>query len=118
MPAGKKQCPNCDTEWGTRKKVCDCGYAFITGAHPLAPEPGAWVLDNIKGMPTLSPPPELPEGKLSTEELRDQHVAYEGLGFCIYVYIPAEKIEDPKLRTLWKKARQAMQDVVVCMEEA
>jgi len=116
MPAGKKQCPTCQKEWGTRKKVCDCGHEFI--GHPLAPEPGAWVIDDMKGMPKMSPPPELPEGKVSTEELRDWHVAYEGLGFCIYHYIPAEKIEDPKLQTLWKKARQAMQDVVVFMEGA
>jgi len=114
MPAGKKQCPSCHAEWGTRKKVCDCGHEFI--GHPLAPEPGAWVLDDMKGMPKMSPPGPLPEGKVSTAELRDWHVAYEGLGFCIYDYIPAEKIEDPKLQTLWKKARQAMQDVVVFME--
>ena len=114
MPAGKKQCLNCHKEWGTRKKVCDCGYEFI--GHPLAPEPGAWVLDNVKGMPVMSPPPDLPESKISTEELRDCHVAYEGLGFCIYDYIPAEKIEDPKLQALWKIARRAMQDVVVFME--
>jgi hypothetical protein len=114
MPAGKKQCPACQKEWGTRKKICGCGHEFI--GHPLAPEPGAWVLDNVKGMPVMSPPPDLPEGKASTTEIRDWHVAYEGLGFCIYDYIPAEKIEDPKLRTLWKKARQAMQDVVEHME--
>ena len=117
MPAGKKQCSACHKEWGTRKKVCDCGHAF-TGSHPLAPEPGAWVLGNIKGMPKLEPPGELPDGDrcLGMAEIRDHYVAYEGLGFCIYEYIPAEKIKDPKLQTRWKKARQAMQDVVIFME--
>ena len=120
MPAGKKQCPGCQKEWGTRKKVCDCGHAFITGSHPLAPEPGAWVLDNIKGMPKLEPPGELPDGDrcLSMAEIRDQYVAYEGLGFCIYEYIPSEKIEDPTLRSLWVRAQEAMRSVVTWMEQA
>ena len=115
-----KQCPNCDTEWGTRKKVCDCGYTFITGGHPLAPEPGAWVLDEMKGMPKLEPPGELPDGNrcLSMAEIRDHYVAYEGLGFCIYEYIPAEKIKDPTLRSLWMQAQKAMQSVVTWMEQA
>ena len=118
MPAGKKQCPNCDTEWGTRKKVCDCGHAFITSSHPLAPEPGAWVLDNVKGMPKLDPPGDLPDGPISTKEIRDEHVAYEGLGFCIYEYIPSEKIKDPTLRALWVQAQEAMRSVVNWMEQA
>jgi len=112
-----KQCPNCGYVWGSRKKVCDCGYEFITGRHPLAPEPGAWVLNDTKGLPKLEPPGELPDGKLSTAEIRDQ-VEYEGLGFCIYEYIPAEKIKDPILRALWMRAQDAMRDVVTQMEEA
>lgn len=46
------------------------------------------------------------------DELRDQFIACEGLGFCIYSYIPANKIADGKLRSLWTKARRAMQDIV------
>ncbi|MHC4296476.1 MAG: hypothetical protein ACYS7Y_04175 [Planctomycetota bacterium] len=81
-------------------------------ARNLDPEPGGWVMDTAKNMPKLTPPPELPEGKLETAELRDQWVAYEGLGYCIYEIIPASKIADPKLRTLWTRARKAMQDIV------
>jgi hypothetical protein len=69
-------------------------------------------------MPKLSPPGELPDGLIGTKELRDEHIAYEGLGFCIYTYIPASKIEDSKLRVLWKDARAAMQKIVNYMETA
>ena len=118
MPAGKKQCPSCHAEWGTRKKVCDCGHEFM--GHPLAPEPGAWVLGDTKGMPKLEPPGALPEGNrcLSMAQIRDEYVAYEGLGFCIYEYIPAEKIKDPTLRSLWTQAQEAMRSVVIWMEQA
>lgn len=115
----KKTCPECNSKWGTRKKVCDCGHDFSAAKHSLYPEPGAGVLDVWKDMPKLSPPSDLPKaGKLSTREIRDQYVAYEGLGFCIHHYIPPEKIEDTKLRNLWKKAKQAMIDVVNEMEKA
>ncbi|MHC4369386.1 MAG: hypothetical protein ACYSW8_17385 [Planctomycetota bacterium] len=84
----------------------------------LDPEPGGWVMDPTKGLPKTTPPADLPDGKIDTKTLRDQWVAYEGLGYCIYDVIPATKIEDPTLRALWRKARQAMQDVVEHMEEA
>jgi len=110
-----KTCPKCKKSWGTRKKVCECGHKFQ--GHPLAPEPGAWVIDDVKGMPKIQPPGSLPDGLLETKELRDQWVAYEGLGYCIYEIVPAAKIKDPKLRAMWKKARRAMQDIVERMEE-
>ena len=110
-----KVCPECKKSHGTRKKVCDCGHKFQ--GHPLSPEPGAWVLDNPKGMPKLQPPPALPEGKITTPDLRDQYVAYHGLGFCLYHYIPANMIEDTTLRALWRKTRRAMQDIVEHMEK-
>lgn len=84
--------------------------------HPLYPEPGAWVVDDIQGMPRLEPPPPLPDGPIPTDELRDQYVAYEGLGYCLYTYIPADRVEDKTLRALWRKARRAMQDVVEYLE--
>lgn len=111
-----KICPKCQKPHGTRKKQCECGHDFKD--HPLAPEPGAWVIDDIKNMPKLQPPGDLPDGLIETRELRDQIVAYEGLGFSIYDYVPPRKIEDPKLRALWRKARRAMQDIVEHMEEA
>jgi hypothetical protein len=114
----KKSCPECNAEWGTRKKVCDCGHDFAAARHPLYPEPGAWVIDDTKGMPKIQPPQGLPDGLIETEELRDQIVAYEGLGFCIHGYVPVDRIKDRKLRTLWKKAKDAMIAVVACLEEA
>ena len=112
----KKTCPKCNKQHGTRKKVCECGYDF-NGKHPLSPEPGAWVADEIKGFPKIYRPDELPRtGKISTKKLRDELVAYEGLGFCLYSYVPTSKIEDAALRILWRKARKAMQDVVEYME--
>jgi len=112
----KKTCPKCKKEWGTRKKACECGHKFQS--HPLAPEPGAWVIDGIKDMPKIGPPGDLPDGLLDTKTLRDEWIAYEGLGYCIYDIIPATKLADPKLRPLWKKARRAMQDIVEYMEDA
>jgi hypothetical protein len=106
-----KTCPECGTEHGPRKKECDCGYAFVTKSnHPLVPEPGGWVLDTERGMPKIGPPEPLPKGQLDTEAVRD-HVAYEGLGFCIYSLIPASRIKDRRLRKLWSDARAAMQKV-------
>lgn len=87
--------------------------------HPLYPEPGAWVLDQSQGLPSIERPEPLPRDRLlSAGTIRDDYVAYEGLGYCIYDYIPPEKIADPKLRQLWKGARRAMQDVVECLSAA
>jgi len=83
----------------------------------LSPEPGGWVMDQTKGLPVVNPPGDLPDGKIDTKTLRDQWVAYEGLGYCIYDIVPATKIEDPKLATLWRKARRAMQDIVEYMDQ-
>ncbi|MHC4299615.1 MAG: hypothetical protein ACYS7Y_20240 [Planctomycetota bacterium] len=113
----KKTCPDCNAEHGTRKKVCECGYAFSATNHPLYPEPGGWVLDKVKGLPVLDPPEPLPrDRKLNLKELRDQYIAHEGLGYCLYTYIPAAKIADPGLRPLWRKARRAMQAIVEYLE--
>jgi hypothetical protein len=84
----------------------------------LSPEPGGWVLDPADGLPAVTPPGDLPEGLISSQELRDQWVAYEGLGFCVYSLIPVRKLDDAELRALWRKARQAMQDIVDYLEEA
>jgi hypothetical protein len=125
---GKKVCPKCHTEHGARKLVCECGYDFgckRTGkaavksgqvAHPLYPEPGAWVVDQMKGMPTVHPPDPLPKGPVSAEVVKE-HVSYEGLGFTLYSYIPAKRISDPKLQALWREARAAMQKVVEYLED-
>jgi len=113
----KKTCPQCDKQHGTRKKVCECGHSFSTSAHPLYPEPGGWVIDRLPGMPKIEPPDPLPrERKIDADELRDQYIAYEGLGYCLYSYIEPEHINDATLRSLWKKARLAMRDIVSYLE--
>lgn len=86
--------------------------------HPLYPEPGAWVLGNIKGMPEVLPPKGLVVGSaLSAQVIRDEYVSYEGLGYCIYYYIPVTKIADKRLAKLWEAARKAMQEVVEYLED-
>lgn len=86
--------------------------------HPLYPEPGAWVLGNTKGMPEVLPPKAPVDGHaLTAQEVRDQYVSYEGLGYCIYYYVPTDKIADKQLAKLWEQARLAMQSVVEYLEE-
>ena len=108
-----KTCPKCKAKQGTRKKVCECGYSFAAKTnHPLVPEPGGWVLDTVKGMPPIEQPDiKWPKGKLDTDLIREE-VSYEGLGYCIYSLIPAERIKDARLKKLWREARQAMQKIV------
>ncbi len=105
-----KTCPKCKKKHGTRKKVCDCGHSFVKMV-----EPGGWVHDPMKGMPKIEMPSSIPDGKVSNSEIQDQ-IAYEGLGYCLWDYIPAERITDQKLRALWRKARKAMQDIVEYLE--
>jgi hypothetical protein len=63
-----------------------------------------------KGMPAIEMP-NPPKGVLSNDDIAGI-IMYEGVGFCIYSLIPAERIKDRKLRSLWVKARAAMQKVV------
>ncbi len=70
-------------------------------------------------MPEILPPKEHVDScALSAHEIREQYIAYEGLGYCIYHYIPTAKIADNQLAALWMAARTAMQDVVDYLEEA
>lgn len=109
-----KTCPECGAQHGPRKKECDCGHTFgvksSPTSHPLIPEPGGWVLDTGKDMPKIEPPKPLPRGQLDTEVVRE-NVSYGGLGYCIYSFIPSDRIKDRRLRKLWKDARAAMQKV-------
>lgn len=103
-----KTCPKCRKKCGTRKRVCACDHVFVTKSnHPLVPEPGGWVLNTYKGLPEIDQPGELPAGQMTTPAVFN-HVSYEGLGFCIYHLIPADKIKDTKLRKLWTDARVAL----------
>lgn len=123
-----KICPQCNATHGARKLVCDCGHDFgckrsgraavKTGQaqHPLYPEPGGWVLDKTRGMPDIDPPEPLPHGPVDAATVKD-YVAYEGLGYAIYSYIPAERISDPELRKLWREARATMQRVMEYLED-
>ena len=82
----------------------------------LQPEPGAWVKDEILGMPKLNPPDKITTSRITTSQIRE-HVEYEGLGFCIWEYIPSERISDKKLRLLWQQARNAMLKIVNHLEK-
>ena len=82
------------------------------------PEPGAWILDDRHGLPRASPPEPLPRGrKLSNREVELQ-VAYEGLGYCIFEHISAQRIADPTLAKLWEETRSAMAEIVGYLENA
>lgn len=81
------------------------------------PEPGRWVLDTAHGMPEIVPPGPLPSRKLSKQELQE-YVSYEGLGFCIFEFIPTKSVADAHLAKLWRKARAAMADIIDCLGEA
>jgi len=114
-----KTCPKCAAQHGPRKKMCPCGHYFPPpgrerqAPHPLYPEPGEWVLEARRGLPVLDLPEPLPRGELlDTDAIRSEYVAYEGLGYCIYSYIPAERIRDYGLQQKWIRARAAMQEVV------
>ncbi len=138
MPKGKKACPTCKAEHGARKRTCECGYEFIkTKAkatpkkvkqegqssskqkpvkqtkHPLGqkylPALGLWVFDLEKGMPNIHLPEDLPKGPINNQQVYE-HCTYNGIGECVYEYIPSRKIADPKLKKLWKKAHDAMHE--------
>jgi len=106
----KKTCPKCSKQHGTRKKVCDCGHSFGGGRA----EPG-WIADTVKGMPKVETPGPLPDGQMDLNDLREM-VSYEGLGYCVWDLVPAERIADQKLCTLWRIARKAMQNVMEHLE--
>jgi hypothetical protein len=67
-------------------------------------------------MPALCPPSPLPAGPLSVGVVKAQ-VSYEGLGFCIYSFIRADRIADARLRELWSKARATMQEIVHYLDQ-
>ena len=122
-----KVCPKCLTKHGCRRLVCECGHDFGvkrketsspgTVAHDFPyPEPGTWVWALPRGMPPIKPPEELPSGQLSAGQVKAQ-VSYEGLGFCVYSFIRADRIADEKLRELWVKTRAAMSEIVEYLDQ-
>lgn len=78
------------------------------------PEPGTWVDERNPGMPVLDEAKQS-TNSLSVRDVRDR-IAYEGLGYCIYDLVPADKIRDKRLHCLWSKARDAMLQVVNYLE--
>lgn len=117
-----KACPKCGKEYGVRKLVCDCGHDFAckrgsktVDSHPLYPEPGGWVVDGTKGMPKIEPPELLSCGQIDTATIKEI-IAYEGLGYTLHSYIPADRIVDSELRKLWCEARRAMLRVIDYLE--
>ncbi len=81
------------------------------------PEPGAWVDDHSDGLPDASESLVAPKDRqLSSEEIRDEYIAYEGLGYCVYEIISPNNISDPTLRILWRHAAKALFDIVEYLE--
>ena len=73
---------------------------------------GAWVYDMPKGMKKVSRPEPLEYGKkLSIDNIKE-HISYDGIGFCIFEFIPATKIEDKELSKRWNTAKRAIDRVV------
>lgn len=119
-----KICPKCQMKHGPRRLICECGHDFQVrrknkksdkAPHALYPEPGAWLADKMKGMPPVFPPDPLPSGAVTIVFIKEQ-VSYEGLGYCVYDLIPADRITDPQLRKMWEKTRAAMQEIVGYLE--
>lgn len=126
-----KVCPKCNVTHGARKLVCECGHDFgckrsgkhadgvpppgVAHAFPW-PEPGTWIFDMPKGMAPIRPPEDLPQGQLSASVVKEQ-ISYEGLGFCIYSFIHADRIADERLRELWTRARMTMQEIVGYLDQ-
>jgi len=129
-----KVCPKCYAKHGPRRRTCTCGHDFgckCSGKHvakPVAgrrkkgahefpwPEPGTWIWDRPKGLPPVCPPSDLPQGPLSAGVVKAR-VSYEGLGFCIYSFIKADRIADLYLRELWGKVRATMQEIVSYLDQ-
>ena len=80
--------------------------------HPLYPEPGAWVLD----APNVEPPQFLAPGAVvSSQEVRDEWIAYEGLGYTVRL-LEAKSLADGRLRPLWRQAQAALLRIVDYLE--
>ena len=76
------------------------------------------MLGKTHGLPAIEPPEPLPKGaKLQTHEVAE-HIAYEGLGFCVRELILSENIADKPLAKLWGQAKVALQCVIDYVDEA
>ena len=124
-----KICEKCQKTSGVRKKICECGEPFTkkekltsistTSDRVIAQKSiGTWINDIPKGMPKIS----MPAGLESEPELLDNktindYISYEGLGFCITTYIPADRIEDEELKEMWDGAKQKMIEIIDYLEK-
>lgn len=123
-----KVCPQCGTEYGSRKLQCKCGHEFGKGKqgrvpgvlqgvrkakHPLIgvheESPGLWVYDLEKGMPKIPIPPVLSPGPIDNQDIYD-YTTYHGVGDTMFSNIPWQKVADPELQKRWKKAQLAMRE--------
>jgi hypothetical protein len=114
-----KTCPECSKQWGPRKLQCDnCGHEFgkskseqqsVSEATKIF---GTWMADVWKDAKNVPEPEPIPhDRKLTLNEIRD-YICYEGIGECIIGYIQAEKIADKILAKKWKRAHDAMKEVL------
>lgn len=133
-----KSCPECKKECGPRTKECpECQYDFSSSTTKTeekekvktSPSPktkrkkltkksktligiGSWINDTTKGMPKIEYPEPLSciPGLLTIEDISNQ-CAYEGMPFCVYEYIPANRIEDKKLAKMWSEASKKLIEI-------
>ena len=89
----------------------------VGGGKPPKPDKivigvGSSTWERPKGMPEPFEPEPIPRDRQLSKEEVCRYVEFEGLGFCIYTLVPASKIEDEKLRSLWMLARKSMQEII------
>jgi len=117
-----KTCPECGSQCGPRKKICDCNYAFAKPTKNKQAEKvpheylgqGTWVYDRQNGQPKLEIPNDI-DGVLDNVELLSI-ISYEGLGYTILEYIEPNKIKDKKLAVKWQIAKDAMIEIIKHLE--
>ena len=118
-----KQCPGCSAMHGSRKLKCDCGFEFVKKTPNKLNTYigiGAWINDVPKNMPKVDVPEPLTNlpVKLNVADI-SRIMAYEGLGFCVFEYIPSDRIKDKQLAKLWLDAKNKLTEIVgyVCKHE-
>ena len=56
-------------------------------------------------------------GNWTNEEIAEK-TEHEGLDYMIMYYLDADKIADPKMKSLWKKANKVLTEIQEILDEA
>lgn len=114
--APQKTCPKCSSKVHVRRRECACGYSFKPGAPKVEVseeiKQGAWV-KTLKNPGLPEPIPK--DRKFTNEELRDV-IAEEGIGYCVFDYIPADKIEDQEVAKVWQETYDLFTRIVELLD--